>query len=168
MTSQVLAAEHSPAPTGTGRGPRVVIVTVAVLVVALAIAGIVRARAAADADAAALARHQSFALTAYAGLQDGVTEWWSQPAGQRDDAVLTGSAHVGAADDVLDESATSVRTDVLRTSPDLAVRLTVVSDGHSTVLWQKQTAGASDTCSTSDVAPATIDCEAWVRTPLTD
>jgi hypothetical protein len=167
MTSPVLAPEHSTAPVGTGRGSRVVVATVAVLVVALAIAGLVRARVTADADAAALARHQSLALTAYAGLQDGVIEWWSQPAGQRDSAVLTGSAHIGA-DDVLDESATSVRTDVLRTSPDLAVRLTVVSDGHSTVLWQKQTGNASDTCSTSDDAPSTVDCEAWVRTPLTD
>lgn len=167
MTTQVLAPEHSPAPAGRARGSRVTIVTVAVLVVVLAIAGLVRARLAADADAAALARHQSLALTAYAGLQEGVIEWWSQPAGQREAAAVTGSAHIGA-DGVSDESATSVRTEVLRTSPDLAVRLTVVSDGHSTVMWEKQTGNASDTCSTSDAAPSTVDCEAWARTPLTD
>jgi hypothetical protein len=166
MTSQVLAPEHSLAPSGPGRGSRVAIVAVAVLVVALAIAGLVRARLAADADAAALARHQSLALSAYAGLQDGVSEWWSQPAGQRDAALLTGSAHVGP-DSSIDVSGTSVRTEVLRTSPDLALRLTVVSNGHSTVLWQKQTGNASDTCSTNDAAPSTVDCEAWVRTPLT-
>ncbi len=135
----------------------------AVLVVAAV--AVQRSRAAADDQAAAVARHQALVLSAYAGMQDAVNAWWELPADQRTDALLTGGANLGT-DDGGDPSSTVVRTEVLRTSPDVVLRLITVSDGHRSVLWEKRLQGSTDTCSTSDVQPSDIDCEAWALTPL--
>lgn len=168
MTTPVLGTDRATAATpsqGALHPLRIALVVLAVAVLVVAAVAVQRSRAAADDEAAAMARHQALVLSAYAGMQDAVNTWWELPADQRTDALLTGGASLGT-DAGGEPSSTVVRTEVLRTSPDVVLRLTTVSDGHRSVLWEKRAQGSTDTCSTSDVSPSAIDCEAWALTPL--